>query len=98
MLEELIQRDTGVSVVGPEEIISLPLPQTPTTHYFHGAVGGHFSQAGVYENSILILIGVFSVFTIIILLAQCYKLCKAFKKDNSTYYELFNVQLSEVTR
>lgn len=47
---------------------SLPLSEPKEIHYFHGAIGGHYSQHSPYEVGILVVVGLFSAFTVIVLL------------------------------
>ena len=69
--DQATQEDTNTAmfnVATPEQNISLPLPETPEIHYFHGTVGGHYHADTFLESAALIGIGVFSLLVVIILI------------------------------
>ena len=91
-IEGLLQTRTGVTAVNSslDPFASLPAPEPVNVHQIHGSVGSHYNSHGVYEIATLTIFGVFSSIVIVILLVQCYRLCKTMKKSNVSYYECFN--------
>ena len=82
----------------PQVAESLPLSEPKEIHYFHGAIGGHYSQHSPYEVGILVVVGVFSAFTVVVLLIQCVRLFRVMRKDTRTYTQLFNAPFTDLAR
>lgn len=80
-----------------EEFLIEPLPSVTVVtesvsqnepseiHYFHGAIGGYYRVNSPLEVGMLVVIGAFSILTVVILLIQFYRLFRAIIKDKRTY-------------
>lgn len=95
-----LERETGLALDKLADSIPMRKDIEREIHYFHGVIGGHYTDHSQYEWFVLFILAAFSIATVLILIYQCFKLVRAVRKKHQhgqSVRAVIQSQLAEMT-